>query len=126
VALTQDELLAEFEGMTLIQLSEFVKAFEEKFDVTAAAAAVAVAAPTGGGAAVEAAPEQDEFDEANFCQSDLECSAIEGERPVGRRRWRGWHLSRTQHVEVGLNPRGPSRKAKYSLATDSEPSSAPL
>jgi large subunit ribosomal protein L7/L12 len=33
VALTQDELLAEFEGMTLIQLSEFVKAFEEKFDV---------------------------------------------------------------------------------------------
>ncbi|MFD5544732.1 50S ribosomal protein L7/L12, partial [Streptomyces sp. NPDC127079] len=34
VALTQDELLAEFEGMTLIQLSEFVKAFEEKFDVT--------------------------------------------------------------------------------------------
>jgi large subunit ribosomal protein L7/L12 len=62
VALTQDELLAEFEGMTLIQLSEFVKAFEEKFDVTAAAAAVAVAAPTGGGAAVEAAPEQDEFD----------------------------------------------------------------
>jgi large subunit ribosomal protein L7/L12 len=62
VALTQDELLAEFEGMTLIQLSEFVKAFEEKFDVTAAAAAVAVAAPAGGGAAVEAAPEQDEFD----------------------------------------------------------------
>ena len=35
-----------------------------------------------------------------------------------------WHLSRTGHVEVGLNLRGPSRKAKYSLATDSEPSSA--
>jgi large subunit ribosomal protein L7/L12 len=62
VALTQDELLAEFEGMTLIQLSEFVKAFEEKFDVTAAAAAVAVAAPTGGGAAAEAVEEKDEFD----------------------------------------------------------------
>ena len=31
------------------------------------------------------------------------------------------HLSRAQHVKVGLNPRGPSRKAKYSLATDSEP-----
>ena len=61
MALTQDELLAEFEGMTLIQLSEFVKAFEEKFDVTAAAA-VAVAAPAGGGAAAEAAEEQDEFD----------------------------------------------------------------
>jgi large subunit ribosomal protein L7/L12 len=63
VALTQDELLAEFEGMTLIQLSEFVKAFEEKFDVTAAAAAV-VAAPAAGGAAggAEAVEEKDEFD----------------------------------------------------------------
>ena len=61
VALTQDELLAEFEGMTLIQLSEFVKAFEEKFDVTAAAA-VAVAGPAAPGAPVEAAEEQDEFD----------------------------------------------------------------
>lgn len=61
MALTQDELLAEFEGMTLIQLSEFVKAFEEKFDVTAAAA-VAVAAPGAPGAPVEAAEEKDEFD----------------------------------------------------------------
>ncbi|HSX97462.1 MULTISPECIES: 50S ribosomal protein L7/L12 [Streptomyces] len=61
VALTQDELLAEFEGMTLIQLSEFVKAFEEKFDVTAAAA-VAVAGPAGPAAAAEAVEEQDEFD----------------------------------------------------------------
>ena len=34
------------------------------------------------------------------------------------------HLSKTEHVKVGLNLRGPSRKAKYSLATDSEPSSA--
>ncbi|MFF7977767.1 50S ribosomal protein L7/L12 [Streptomyces sp. NPDC007901] len=61
VALTQDELLAEFETMTLIQLSEFVKAFEEKFDVTAAAA-VAVAGPAVPGAPVEAAEEKDEFD----------------------------------------------------------------
>ena len=61
MALTQDELLAEFEGMTLIQLSEFVKAFEEKFDVTAAAAAV-VAGPTGPAAPVEQAEEKDEFD----------------------------------------------------------------
>ncbi|QOV41526.1 50S ribosomal protein L7/L12 [Streptomyces ferrugineus] len=62
VALTQDELLAEFEGMTLIQLSEFVKAFEEKFDVTAAAAAVAVPAAGVPGAPAEAAEEKDEFD----------------------------------------------------------------
>ena len=34
------------------------------------------------------------------------------------------HLSRTEHVKVGLNPGGPSPKAKYSLATDSGPSSA--
>ncbi|KUN76136.1 50S ribosomal protein L7 [Streptomyces griseoruber] len=61
MALTQDELLAEFEGMTLIQLSEFVKAFEEKFDVTAAAA-VAVAGPAVPGAPVEAEEEKDEFD----------------------------------------------------------------
>ena len=62
MALTQDELLAEFEGMTLIQLSEFVKAFEEKFDVTAAAAAVAVAGPAAGGPAAPAEEEKDEFD----------------------------------------------------------------
>ncbi|KUO12134.1 50S ribosomal protein L7 [Streptomyces sp. DSM 15324] len=61
MALTQDELLAEFENMTLIQLSEFVKAFEEKFDVTAAAA-VAVAGPAVPGAPVEAEEEKDEFD----------------------------------------------------------------
>ncbi|MER6463584.1 50S ribosomal protein L7/L12 [Streptomyces sp. NPDC093272] len=61
VALTQDELLAEFEGMTLIQLSEFVKAFEEKFDVTAAAA-VAVAGTAGPAAPAEAVEEKDEFD----------------------------------------------------------------
>lgn len=58
--LSQDELLAQFETLTLIELSEFVKAFEEKFDVKAAAP-VAVAA--GGAAAVADAPEeQDEFD----------------------------------------------------------------
>src|SRR6476646_6676755 len=59
--LSQDDLLAQFEEMTLIELSEFVKAFEEKFDVTAAAA-VAVAGPAGPAAAAEAVEEQDEFD----------------------------------------------------------------
>ncbi|MGW3633183.1 50S ribosomal protein L7/L12 [Streptomyces sp. NPDC005122] len=57
--LSQDELLAQFESLTLIELSEFVKAFEEKFDVTAAAA---VAAAPVGPTAVEAPEEQDEFD----------------------------------------------------------------
>ena len=63
MALTQDELLAEFEGMTLIQLSEFVKAFEEKFDVTAAApAAMMMAGPGAGGAEAAVEEEQSEFD----------------------------------------------------------------
>ena len=62
MALTQDELLAEFEGMTLIQLSEFVKAFEEKFDVTAAAPAAVVAAGAPGAPAAAAEEEKDEFD----------------------------------------------------------------
>ncbi|MEJ8670662.1 MULTISPECIES: 50S ribosomal protein L7/L12 [unclassified Streptomyces] len=61
--LSQEDLLAQFEGMTLIELSEFVKAFEEKFDVTAAAAApVVVAGGAAGGAAAEAVEEKDEFD----------------------------------------------------------------
>ena len=60
--LSQEDLLAQFEEMTLIELSEFVKAFEEKFDVTAAAP-VAVAGVAGPGApAVEAEEEKDEFD----------------------------------------------------------------
>ena len=59
--LSQEDLLAQFEDMTLIELSEFVKAFEEKFDVTAAAA-VAVAGPAGGAAAAPVEEEKDEFD----------------------------------------------------------------
>jgi len=60
-----DDLLEAFKEMTLIELSEFVKQFEETFGVTAAApVAVAAAAPAGGGAAggAEEAAEQDEFD----------------------------------------------------------------
>lgn len=61
--LSQEDLLAQFENMTLLELSDFVKKFEEKFDVEAAApAAVAVAAPGAGGAGAEAEAEQDEFD----------------------------------------------------------------
>ncbi|KQV18521.1 MULTISPECIES: 50S ribosomal protein L7/L12 [unclassified Kitasatospora] len=59
--LTQDELLAQFEELTLIELAAFVKAFEDKFDVTAAAP-VAVAAAGGAGVVAEAVEEQDEFD----------------------------------------------------------------
>ena len=62
--LTTDELIEQFKGLTLIELNEFVKAFEETFEVTAAApAAVAVAAPAGGaGGDAPAEEEKDEFD----------------------------------------------------------------
>ena len=59
--LSTEELLDAFKEMTLIELSEFVKQFEDVFDVTAAAP-VAVAAAPAAGAPVEAAPEQDSFD----------------------------------------------------------------
>jgi len=60
--LSTDDLLDAFKEMTLLELSEFVKQFEDTFDVKAAApVAVAPAAP-GGGAAAEAPEEKDEFD----------------------------------------------------------------
>lgn len=57
--MSTEELLGVFEEMTLIELSEFVKLFEETFDVTAAAPVAAAAAP---GAAAPAEEEKDEFD----------------------------------------------------------------
>ena len=61
--LSTDALLDAFKEMTLLELSDFVKQFEETFDVTAATpVAVAAAGPAAGGAAVEAPAEQDEFD----------------------------------------------------------------
>ncbi|MBW3647207.1 MAG: 50S ribosomal protein L7/L12 [Actinobacteria bacterium] len=61
--LSTDELLDAFKEMTLIELSAFVKQFEETFGVTAAAPVAAAAAPGGGGGGgEEAAAEQDEFD----------------------------------------------------------------
>jgi large subunit ribosomal protein L7/L12 len=59
--LSTDELLDSFKEMTLLELSDFVKQFEETFDVTAAAP-VAPAGPAAAAAPVEAAAEQDEFD----------------------------------------------------------------
>ena len=61
--LTTEELIEQFKELTLIELAEFVKAFEETFDVTAAApAAVAVAAAPGAAGGDAAAEEKDEFD----------------------------------------------------------------
>jgi large subunit ribosomal protein L7/L12 len=61
--LSTEELLGQFKELTLLELSEFVKAFEEEFGVTAAAPVAVAAGPVaGGGAPVEEAAEQDEFD----------------------------------------------------------------
>ena len=61
--LTRDELLDAIGNMTVLELSDFVKAFEEKFGVTAAAPVGVAAAPAGaGGAAAPAVEEQTEFD----------------------------------------------------------------
>ncbi|MDP3894489.1 50S ribosomal protein L7/L12 [Nocardioides sp.] len=62
--LSTDELLDAFKEMTLIELSEFVKQFEDTFGVTAAAPVAAAAAPAAGGAAAggDEAAAQDEFD----------------------------------------------------------------
>ncbi|MGY5127773.1 50S ribosomal protein L7/L12 [Streptomyces nigrescens] len=60
--LSQEDLLAQFEEMTLLELSEFVKLFEEKFDVEAAAPVAVAAAGAPGAPAAAEAEEQDEFD----------------------------------------------------------------
>jgi large subunit ribosomal protein L7/L12 len=60
--LGSDALLDAFKEMTLLELSEFVKQFEETFDVTAAAPVAVAAAPGGPAAPAEAAEVQDEFD----------------------------------------------------------------
>ena len=60
--LSNDELLEAFKEMTLLELSEFVKQFEETFDVTAAAPAAMMVAGGPAAPAAEAEPEKDEFD----------------------------------------------------------------
>ncbi len=59
---TTEKLLGAFEEMTVLELSEFLKAFEEKFDVTAAAPMAVAAAPAAGDAGAAVEEEQDEFD----------------------------------------------------------------
>ncbi|MDP1820352.1 MAG: 50S ribosomal protein L7/L12 [Acidimicrobiales bacterium] len=60
---TKEDILESIASMTVLELSELLKEFEEKFGVTAAApVAAAAAAPAGGGGAAEAEEEKDEFD----------------------------------------------------------------
>jgi len=79
--LSTDDLLESFKEMTLIELSEFVKKFEETFEVTAAAP-VAVAAAGGGAAPAEAEAEQDEFDVVLDAAGDKKIQVIKEVRAL--------------------------------------------
>ena len=81
--LSTDELLEAFKEMTLIELSEFVKQFEDTFGVTAAAPVAVAAAPAAGGAAAgEAAVEQDEFDVVLEAAGDKKINVIKEVRAL--------------------------------------------
>ncbi|MEP7060367.1 MAG: 50S ribosomal protein L7/L12 [Actinomycetota bacterium] len=82
--LSQDDLLGAFKEMTLLELSEFIKEFEETFDVTAASGApMMMAAPAGGGAGgAEAAEEQSEFDVVLTAAGDKKIQVIKEVRAL--------------------------------------------
>jgi large subunit ribosomal protein L7/L12 len=79
--LSTDELLDAFKDMTLIELSEFVKKFEETFEVTAAAP-VAMAGPAGPAAPVEQEEEKDEFDVVLEAAGDKKIQVIKVVREI--------------------------------------------
>ena len=82
--LSTDELLDAFKEMTLLELSEFVKQFEDTFGVTAAAPAAVAAAPAGGGGADAAAAEEekDEFDVVLEAAGDKKINVIKEVRAL--------------------------------------------
>ena len=83
--LSTDELLDAFKEMTLIELSEFVKQFEETFGVTAAAPVAVAAAPAAGGAAAgggDEAAAQDEFDVVLEAAGDKKINVIKEVRAL--------------------------------------------
>src|ERR671935_1698885 len=81
--MSTDDLLDTFKEMTLLELSDFVKKFEEVFDVKAAApAAQVVAAPGAAGAPAEAAEEKDEFDVVLEAAGDKKIQVIKEVRSL--------------------------------------------
>ena len=82
--LSTDQLMDAFKEMTLIELSEFVKQFEETFGVTAAApvAVAAAGAPAGGAGDAAAAEEQDEFDVVLEAAGDKKIAVIKEVRAL--------------------------------------------
>ncbi|GAA2033084.1 50S ribosomal protein L7/L12 [Yaniella flava] len=81
--MSTEELLDQFKELSLLELSEFIKAFEEEFDVTAAApVAVAAGAPAGGGDEGDAAEEQTEFDVVLESAGDAKIGVIKEVRAL--------------------------------------------
>jgi len=82
--LSQDDVLDAIGSWTVLELSEFVKAFEEKFGVTAAAPVAVAAAPAGGGGGDGAAPaeEKDEFDVVLSSAGDKKIQVIKEVRAL--------------------------------------------
>ena len=77
------DLLDVFKNMTVLELNEFLKAFEEEFGVTAAASVAVAAAGGGGGAAApETAEEQDEFDVVLIAAGDKKIQVIKEVRAL--------------------------------------------
>ena len=80
---TQEEILDSIANLSVLELSELLKAFEEKFGVTAAApVAAAAAAPAGGGGGGEAEEEQDEFDVILTAAGDKKINVIKEVRSL--------------------------------------------
>ncbi|WP_374247442.1 50S ribosomal protein L7/L12 [Gordonia sp. ABSL49_1] len=80
--LTADELIDQFKELTLLELSDFVKKFEEVFEVTAAAPVAVAAAGAPAAAGAEAAAEQDEFDVILEAAGDKKIQVIKVVREV--------------------------------------------
>ncbi|MBU1251783.1 MAG: 50S ribosomal protein L7/L12 [Microcella pacifica] len=81
--MSTDDLIEAFKELSLIELSEFVKKFEEVFEVTAAApVAVAAAGPAGGGAAAEEVEEKDSFDVVLEAAGDKKIQVIKEVRAL--------------------------------------------
>jgi large subunit ribosomal protein L7/L12 len=83
MAMSTSELLDVFKSMTVLELNDFLKAFEEEFGVTAAAPVAVAAAPAaGGGDAAAAAGEQDEFDVVLVAAGDKKVQVIKEVRSL--------------------------------------------
>src|SRR5690349_98850 len=79
---TKEEILDSIANLTVLELSELLKEFEEKFGVTAAAAAPVFAAPAAGGGGEAAAEEQDEFDVVLTAAGDKKIQVIKEVRSL--------------------------------------------